>query len=173
MAVSMKFRIVFWDVLPCKMIVDRRFRGTCCLHHQGWSSFYMAVHPRRQFWNACHCCVMGCGSFKTMLMTVTYAKNNGPHNCYLLMCQITISGPPHSSLLTFIVPHPCVHVVLNLLNHTKYSFNRGKYKSKKSPVFILINMLQNFITQLIFFNFAIVTCVTLYLNKSQLVKLKM
>jgi hypothetical protein len=29
----MKFRIVFWDVLPCKIIVDRRFRGTCCLHH--------------------------------------------------------------------------------------------------------------------------------------------
>jgi hypothetical protein len=22
------FRIVFWDVLPCKIIVDRRFRGT-------------------------------------------------------------------------------------------------------------------------------------------------
>jgi hypothetical protein len=20
----------FWDVLPCKIIVDRRFRGTCC-----------------------------------------------------------------------------------------------------------------------------------------------
>jgi hypothetical protein len=31
----MKFRIVFWDVLPCKIIVDRRLRGTCCLHHQG------------------------------------------------------------------------------------------------------------------------------------------
>jgi hypothetical protein len=31
----MKFRIVFWDVLPYKIIVDRRFRGTCCLHHQG------------------------------------------------------------------------------------------------------------------------------------------
>jgi hypothetical protein len=30
----MKFRIVFWDVLPCKMIVDRRFRGAYCLHHQ-------------------------------------------------------------------------------------------------------------------------------------------
>jgi hypothetical protein len=29
------FRAVFWVVLPCKMIVDRRFRGTCCLHHQG------------------------------------------------------------------------------------------------------------------------------------------
>jgi hypothetical protein len=33
-AASMKFRIVFWDVLPCKIIVDRRFRGT--LDHQGW-----------------------------------------------------------------------------------------------------------------------------------------
>jgi hypothetical protein len=34
-AASMKFRIVFWDVLPCKIIVDRRFRGTYSLHHQG------------------------------------------------------------------------------------------------------------------------------------------
>jgi hypothetical protein len=25
----MKFRIAFWDVLPCKTIVNRRFRGTC------------------------------------------------------------------------------------------------------------------------------------------------
>jgi hypothetical protein len=33
----MKFRIVFWDVLSCKIIVDRRFRGTFCLHHQGLS----------------------------------------------------------------------------------------------------------------------------------------
>jgi hypothetical protein len=31
----LSFRAVFWVVLPCKMIVDRRFRGTCCLHHQG------------------------------------------------------------------------------------------------------------------------------------------
>jgi hypothetical protein len=36
----MKLRIVFWDVLPCKIIVDRLFRGTCCLHHQGW-----VTHP--------------------------------------------------------------------------------------------------------------------------------
>jgi hypothetical protein len=34
-AASMKFIFVFWDVLPCKIIVDRRFRGTCCLHHHG------------------------------------------------------------------------------------------------------------------------------------------
>jgi hypothetical protein len=25
-AASMMFRVVFWDILPCKMIVDRRFR---------------------------------------------------------------------------------------------------------------------------------------------------
>jgi len=35
-AASMKFRIVFWDVLPCKIIVGRQL-------------FYTAVHPRRQF----------------------------------------------------------------------------------------------------------------------------
>jgi hypothetical protein len=29
------FRAVFWDILPCKMIVVRRFRGAYCLHHQG------------------------------------------------------------------------------------------------------------------------------------------
>jgi hypothetical protein len=32
-AASMMFRIVFWGVLPCKKIVDRRFRGTCCLQY--------------------------------------------------------------------------------------------------------------------------------------------
>jgi hypothetical protein len=37
-AASMMFRIVFWDVLPCKVIVDRRFRGAYCLHHQGSNS---------------------------------------------------------------------------------------------------------------------------------------
>jgi hypothetical protein len=35
----MMFRIVFWDVLPCKMIVYRRFRGAYCLHHQGTPNF--------------------------------------------------------------------------------------------------------------------------------------
>jgi hypothetical protein len=30
------FRFVFLDVLPFKIIVDRRFRDTCCLHHQGY-----------------------------------------------------------------------------------------------------------------------------------------
>jgi hypothetical protein len=36
-AANMKFRFVFWDVLPCKIIVYRRFRGAYCLHHQGFS----------------------------------------------------------------------------------------------------------------------------------------
>jgi hypothetical protein len=33
-AASMKLKI-FWDVLPCSSLnFDRRFRGTCCIHHQ-------------------------------------------------------------------------------------------------------------------------------------------
>jgi hypothetical protein len=35
-AASMIFRAVFWVILPCKMIVDRRFRGAYCLHHPPW-----------------------------------------------------------------------------------------------------------------------------------------
>jgi hypothetical protein len=31
-AATMKLRFVFWDVLPCKIIVDRRFRGTWRQH---------------------------------------------------------------------------------------------------------------------------------------------
>jgi hypothetical protein len=28
--------IVFWDVAPCSLLeTDRRFRGSCCLDHQG------------------------------------------------------------------------------------------------------------------------------------------
>jgi hypothetical protein len=47
------FRVVFWDILPCKMIVDRRLRGAYCLHHQRWSSLMMeAVYPRRQLWTS-------------------------------------------------------------------------------------------------------------------------
>jgi hypothetical protein len=34
-AASMMFRAVFWVVLLCKMIVDRRYRGAYCLHHEG------------------------------------------------------------------------------------------------------------------------------------------
>jgi hypothetical protein len=38
-----KFRIVFWDVLACKITVDRRFRGTYCLHHPSSSGMMEAV----------------------------------------------------------------------------------------------------------------------------------
>jgi hypothetical protein len=44
------FRIVFWDVLPCKNIVDRRFiipddGGSMHLWNVGRQLFYTAVHP--------------------------------------------------------------------------------------------------------------------------------
>jgi hypothetical protein len=37
------FRVVFWVILPCKMIVDRRFRGAYCLHHQPSSGIYSSL----------------------------------------------------------------------------------------------------------------------------------
>jgi hypothetical protein len=69
-AAIMMFRVVFWDILPCKMIVDRRFRGgllynldpfvlgslipdhggSTHLWNVGRQSFYTAVYPRRQLW---------------------------------------------------------------------------------------------------------------------------
>jgi hypothetical protein len=45
-ATSMKLRIVFWDALQCKIIVDRRFRGTYCFHHQGWVRHYVPLKRR-------------------------------------------------------------------------------------------------------------------------------
>jgi hypothetical protein len=43
---SMKFRIFLWNVPLCKIIIDRRFRGTCCLHHQGSISSLMMEAAR-------------------------------------------------------------------------------------------------------------------------------
>jgi hypothetical protein len=40
---TLKLRIVFWDVLPCKIIVDRRFRCTCCLHQKTNLNFILAA----------------------------------------------------------------------------------------------------------------------------------
>jgi hypothetical protein len=38
---------VFWVVAPCSLVeVYQRFRGPCCLHHQGDRS--SALQPRRQ-----------------------------------------------------------------------------------------------------------------------------
>jgi hypothetical protein len=40
---------VFWVVAPCSLVeVYQRFRGPCCLHHQGVLPDYTALHPRRQ-----------------------------------------------------------------------------------------------------------------------------
>jgi hypothetical protein len=43
------FRAVFWVVLPCKMIVDRRFRGAYCLHHQGWCLCFALMFNKTSF----------------------------------------------------------------------------------------------------------------------------
>jgi hypothetical protein len=39
----------FWVVAPCSLVeVYQRFRGPCCLHHQGDDHHYTALQPRRQ-----------------------------------------------------------------------------------------------------------------------------
>jgi hypothetical protein len=45
---SIKFRVVFWDILPCKMIVDRRFRGAWELEI---SHFNKIVWKSSPMWN--------------------------------------------------------------------------------------------------------------------------
>jgi len=48
---NLEFR-VFWDVLPCKLIVirDDDDGSSTYLWNVGRQLFYTAVHPRRQFW---------------------------------------------------------------------------------------------------------------------------
>jgi hypothetical protein len=52
-AVSMKMN-VFWVVAPCSLVeVYRRFRGACCLHHQGDRPGGWALLPRSYIWQRC------------------------------------------------------------------------------------------------------------------------
>jgi hypothetical protein len=59
-AANMMFRVVFWDILPGKMIVDRRFRGAYCYHHQfvtySGSLFTMELYctPKSQYTTVKH-----------------------------------------------------------------------------------------------------------------------
>jgi hypothetical protein len=76
-----KFRFVFWDVLPCEIVVERRFIGTCCLWNVGRQLFYMAVHPRRQIWT----------SFLNNRLPARRISRGGPPVC-----------PPRSPNLTLI-----------------------------------------------------------------------
>jgi hypothetical protein len=75
-AASMKFRFAFWDVLPCKIFFDRRFRDTCCtlLWNVGRKLFYRAVHPRRQTWTS-------------LLPRLYFIKRNNKCNIHIAWCR--------------------------------------------------------------------------------------
>jgi hypothetical protein len=53
----MMFRIVFWDILPCKMIVIPDDGGSTHLWNVGRQTFYTAVYHRRQFWTKFMLCL--------------------------------------------------------------------------------------------------------------------
>jgi hypothetical protein len=64
-AASMKMAVL-WVVVPCTLVeVYRRFRGTCCLHHQVWNvgkllPDYTAQQPRKQPSPRCSSLHYGC-----------------------------------------------------------------------------------------------------------------
>jgi hypothetical protein len=83
-AASMKFKIVFWDVLPCKIILDRRFRGTCCFHQhvplkRRSTIFYTEVYPRRKFWT--YISLVNIHSFNSIL------PSSGLYDLGLMACS--------------------------------------------------------------------------------------
>jgi hypothetical protein len=49
-AASMMFRVVFWDILPCKMIVDRRFT---CVWLVGCRQKHVETPRPRSSWYIC------------------------------------------------------------------------------------------------------------------------
>jgi hypothetical protein len=55
-AASVMFRVVFWDILPCKMIPPSSGipddGGSTHLWNVGRQSFYTAVYPERQLWRS-------------------------------------------------------------------------------------------------------------------------
>jgi hypothetical protein len=54
MAASMEMA-VFWVVVPCLVEAYRRFRGACCLHHQGDESLHGATTQKTAIfkYNSC------------------------------------------------------------------------------------------------------------------------
>jgi hypothetical protein len=107
-AASMMFRIVFWDVLLCKLIVDRRFRVAYCLHHQGWliiipddggsthlwnvgrQLFYTAVHPRRQFWTSYK---MECFLWSRLdFLKALFSPHHVGRYCTLVLTEFTVAS---------------------------------------------------------------------------------
>jgi hypothetical protein len=74
-AASMMFRIVFWDVLPCKIIVYRRFRRAYCLHPHPWCWRQYAPLKRRST-----IILHGITSQKTILNMFLSVMNTHPFN---------------------------------------------------------------------------------------------
>jgi hypothetical protein len=81
----MKFRIVFWDVLPCKIIVDRRFRGTCCLHHQEWvveNYFIRQYIPEDNFELNYSCFIFDKSLVRSLMMEATRTSETSVDNYF-------------------------------------------------------------------------------------------
>jgi len=111
------FRADFWVILPCKMIVDRRFRGddgrSTHLWNVGRQSFYTAV--RRQLWT----------TFKQLSSGVHSSNYNS--NVQHLVYTKHVEWVVNIFLLYLVTPnnystHHCRVKALQQYNHLRWAF---------------------------------------------------
>jgi hypothetical protein len=82
-AESMKFRVVFWDVLPYKIIVHRHFRGTCCLHLWWWiAEDNSELHTLRRENLKSHIPKWSCLSLELMTALILWNGNFSTGKCW-------------------------------------------------------------------------------------------
>jgi hypothetical protein len=95
-AASMMFRVVFWAILPCKMIVDRRFRGAYYLRHQGW--VIPEDNSEHVFWDIAPCNLLNI--YRRFLRGTYYHHDQGDKmfsETSVSVCQTTIRIVPEDS----------------------------------------------------------------------------
>jgi hypothetical protein len=79
------FRAVFWGVLPCKMIGDRRFRGATCHNHQGTK---IILHGRTTQKTALNIIL---AAVRTWNLTYPVIWLDGQRNTKKILCQYSRS----------------------------------------------------------------------------------
>jgi hypothetical protein len=96
------FRVVFWDILLCKMIVDRRFRGAYCLHNQGFSAVDLADGK----FVILHRCI-NCVSLECDGVWVSWSSESSEVYCRVvkqMSTSIWLHGSTSQKTLNFISP---------------------------------------------------------------------
>jgi hypothetical protein len=109
------FSIVFWDVLPCKMIVNRRFRGAYSLDHQ-------SAHLKRRLTIILHSST----SQKTILNIILAAVRTWNLTSVTYLSNRGTMWDTNISISSVSVPVSCHSLlILSLANYTYKRTTRG------------------------------------------------